>query len=110
MVDMASLAREQVYSAIRAFTCATVAEAEAATKAIIRLVDNALPDDGGCVRCISVPRNSSGLCNTCLDEDAEREGELRYCGYCKSWSSGPCGNGCVWTPDMPTKLNVTDAV
>lgn len=27
--------------------------------------------------------------------------ELRYCGYCKSWNDKPCGNGCVWTPDMP---------
>ncbi|QNQ41616.1 hypothetical protein [Brucella intermedia] len=31
-----------------------------------------LPSDGSCVRCGSVPRNASGLCNTCLDEDAER--------------------------------------
>lgn len=77
MIDMASLTREHVYSAIRAFTCATVAEAEAATKAIIRLVNNGFPDDGGCVRCGSVPRNKSGLCNTCNDEDAEREGDDR---------------------------------
>lgn len=77
MIDMASPVREQVYGAIRALTCATVAEAEAATKAIIRLVDNAMPDDGGCARCSSVPRNHSGLCNTCLDEDAERAGEIQ---------------------------------
>jgi hypothetical protein len=51
MVDMATILREQIYSAVRAFTCATVAEAEAATKVIIRLVDNAIPDDGTCVRC-----------------------------------------------------------
>lgn len=73
MVDMASSVREQIYSAIRAFTCATVAEAEAATKAVIRLIDNPMPDDGSCVRCGAAPRSSSGLCNTCLDEDAERE-------------------------------------
>ena len=30
------------------------------------------PSDGSCVRCGSVPRNASGLCNTCLDEDAAR--------------------------------------
>jgi len=30
------------------------------------------PSDGSCIRCGSVPRNASGLCNTCLDEDAER--------------------------------------
>ncbi|GAA5662619.1 hypothetical protein Brsp07_01089 [Brucella sp. NBRC 14130] len=30
------------------------------------------PSDGSCVRCGSVPRNANGLCNTCLDEDAER--------------------------------------
>jgi hypothetical protein len=29
---------------------------------------------------------------------------LRYCDYCKSWNSKPCGEGCVWTPDMPTTL------
>lgn len=34
------------------------------------------PDDGGCVRCSAVPRTASGLCNTCLDEDAERAGEI----------------------------------
>ena len=44
MVDMATILREKIYSAVRAFTCATVAEAEAATKVIIRLVDNALPE------------------------------------------------------------------
>jgi hypothetical protein len=59
MIDSASVIREHIYSAIRAFTCATVAEAEAATKAIIRLVDNAMPDDGS------------------HDEDAERQGELQ---------------------------------
>lgn len=30
MVDTATMLREQIYSAVRAFTCATVAEAEAA--------------------------------------------------------------------------------
>ena len=29
------------------------------------------PSDGSCIRCGSVPRNANGLCNTCLDEDAE---------------------------------------
>lgn len=77
MIDMASPVREHIYSAIRAFTCATVAEADAATKAIIRLVDDALPDDGSCVRCGAVPRHQSGLCNTCLDEDAVRAGEVQ---------------------------------
>lgn len=74
-MDMASPVREQIYSAIRTFTCATVAEAEAATRAIIRLVDNALPDDGTCNRCGAAPRNRTGLCNSCLEEDFEREGE-----------------------------------
>lgn len=37
---MASRLREEIYSAIRTFTCATVAEAEEATRAIIRLVEN----------------------------------------------------------------------
>lgn len=69
------MAREQVFGAIRAFTSATVAEAEAATKAIIRIVDNALPDDGTCIRCGAAPRNASGLCATCVDEDAVRAGE-----------------------------------
>ncbi len=49
MIDAASVARQQIYSDIRAFTCATVSEAEAATKAIIRPVNNALPDEGCCV-------------------------------------------------------------
>lgn len=33
-------------------------------------------DDGSCIRCASVPRNASGLCATCLDEDAVRAGEI----------------------------------
>ena len=73
MVDTATMLREQIYSAVRAFTCATVAEAEAATKAIIRLVDNGLPDDGTCVRCGAAPRDETGLCATCSDEDTCRE-------------------------------------
>jgi len=72
-MDTASMAREQVFGAIRAFTSATVAEAEAATKAIIRIVDNALPDDGTCVRCGAAPRDETGLCATCRDEDTCRE-------------------------------------
>ncbi|WP_458760509.1 hypothetical protein ACSVBT_06875 [Afipia sp. TerB] len=38
--------------------------------------DVGAPDDGSCVRCSAVPRTASGLCNTCLDEDAERAGEI----------------------------------
>lgn len=34
------------------------------------------PSDGTCVRCGSAPRNSSGLCATCIDEDAVRTGEV----------------------------------
>lgn len=35
------------------------------------------PGDGSCIRCGAVPRHPvSGLCNTCLDEDAERAGEI----------------------------------
>lgn len=37
---MASRLREEIYTAIRAFTCATVAEAEEATRAVIILVQN----------------------------------------------------------------------
>lgn len=37
---MASRLREEIYTAIRAFTCATVAEAEEATRAVILLVQN----------------------------------------------------------------------
>lgn len=73
MIDTATMLREQIYSAVRAFTCATGAEAEAATKAIIRLVDNGLPDDGTCVRCGAAPRDETGLCATCRDEDTCRE-------------------------------------
>lgn len=34
------------------------------------------PDDGCCLRCGCAPRNTSGLCATCVDEDAVRAGEL----------------------------------
>jgi len=27
---------------------------------------------------------------------------LRLCGYCKSWNSKPCGEGCCWSPTDPT--------
>jgi len=27
---------------------------------------------------------------------------LRLCGYCHSWNSRPCGEGCVWSANMPT--------
>ena len=37
---MASRLREEVYTAIRTFTSATVAEAEHATRAVIRLIEN----------------------------------------------------------------------
>lgn len=40
---MASHLREKIYCAVRAFTCATAAEAEQATRAIIRLVADAAP-------------------------------------------------------------------
>jgi len=33
-------------------------------------------DDGSCIRCGCVPRNASGLCATCVDEDAVRAGEV----------------------------------
>ena len=42
-VDAASPVREQIHSAIRAFTSATVAEADAAALAIIRIIRNAAP-------------------------------------------------------------------
>lgn len=32
--------------------------------------------DGSCTRCGCVPRNASGLCATCVDEDAVRAGEV----------------------------------
>jgi hypothetical protein len=35
-----------------------------------------LPSDGTCVRCGAAPRNPSGLCATCVDEDAVRAGEV----------------------------------
>lgn len=34
------------------------------------------PSDGTCVRCGAAPRNASGLCATCLDEDAVHAGEI----------------------------------
>jgi hypothetical protein len=37
---MASRLREEIYTAIRTFTCAKVAEAEEAARAIIRFVEN----------------------------------------------------------------------
>lgn len=45
MIDTASLLREEIYTAIRSITCATVAESEEAARVIIRLVNNATPDN-----------------------------------------------------------------
>ena len=28
-----------------------------------------------------------------------RESELKWCGYCLSWHSKPCGEGCCWSYD-----------
>jgi len=42
----------------------------------IRNVVDCREDDGTCIRCGAAPRDSSGLCATCLDEDAERAGEI----------------------------------
>ena len=33
--------------------------------------------DSSCSRCGAAPRNASGLCAACLDEDAERAGEIQ---------------------------------
>lgn len=27
---------------------------------------------------------------------------LRFCDYCNGWNSRPCGEGCVWSPKLPT--------
>lgn len=43
MIDRASKTREEIFGAIRSFTAATIAEAEQATDAIIRIVNNAAP-------------------------------------------------------------------
>lgn len=42
----------------------------------IRNVVDCREDDGSCIRCGAAPRGPSGLCATCLDEDAERAGEI----------------------------------
>ena len=73
MVDMATILREQIYSAVRAFTCATVAEAEACDEGHYQASRQCSPDDGTCVRCGAAPRNETGLCATCRDEDTCRE-------------------------------------
>ena len=44
--------------------------------AAIRFVVDGEPTDGTCVRCGGAPRNASGLCATCVDEDAVRAGEV----------------------------------
>jgi hypothetical protein len=28
--------------------------------------------------------------------------DLRWCGYCKSWHTKPCGEGCCWSPTDQT--------
>jgi hypothetical protein len=43
---MASRLREEIFTAIRTFSCATVHEANEATLAIIRLVENGAPYSG----------------------------------------------------------------
>ena len=41
--DEASPVREQIFGAIRAFTCATTSEADAASRAIVKIVRNSAP-------------------------------------------------------------------
>jgi len=42
------------------------------------------PEDGTCCRCGAAPRNASGLCSTCLDEDADLAGEIEAQGLWRS--------------------------
>lgn len=57
---LASKLREEVFTAIRAYTAATVAESEAATMAILRLVENATPtDDETCTGCYGTGYDST---------------------------------------------------
>lgn len=74
------------------------------------------PSDGSCVRCGSVPRNANGLCNTCLDEDAERLENTRTTPVApvSPDTDGKCGelvtvggeylDGHTWKP-MPAGVN-----
>lgn len=41
---------------------------------------------------------------------ALRLAQLRYCGYCQSWHSKPCGEGCYWTPNNPTFEQMASSV
>lgn len=52
----------------------------------IRACVDCRQDDGTCIRCGAAPRGSSGLCATCLDEDAVRAGEVDPPGN----ALGPC--------------------
>ena len=63
---LASKLREEVFTAIRAHTAATVSETEAATLAILRLVENAAPsDDETCTGCYGTgyDGNREGRCH-----------------------------------------------
>ena len=40
--------------------------------------------------------------DTALRRLASRPPEVRMCGYCHSWHSKPCGEGCHWSPSDPT--------
>lgn len=63
---LASKLREEVFTAIRAHTAATVSEAEAATLAILRLVENAAPsDDETCTGCNGDPDDDGVPCERC---------------------------------------------
>lgn len=57
----------------------------AAMAQAIRAVVDCREDDGSCLRCGAVPRGASGLCATCLDEDAERAGEIEDAASQKLW-------------------------
>lgn len=36
--------------------------------------------------------------------ERERDSNKRLCGYCKSWHSKPCGEGCYWSPQHDPTL------